>query len=249
MPESQNLERAKLIEVTLADADREAEKASPPKEMEVQFNPETLSVTYANQVGKTNATGSSAMQFLASSTSTLSVDLWFDATVHEDFDDVRKLTADVHYFVLPSRDTSKGEAKFIIPAVRFSWGSFAFEGVVTGLTETIDFFSADGRPLRSKMGLTLASQDIQFKIEELKNANSARGGSIGQAPQPPVADGQSVQDVAAASGSPAGWKVLAELNDIENPRAPGVGRLLTGSGISATVSVGGVGSASIGLGG
>lgn len=245
MPEAQNLELARLTEITLADADREARATKPPNDFEVQFNPETLSVSYANQVGKTSAAGSSAMQFISSSTSTLSVDLWFDATVHDEVDDVRKLTARVAYFVTPSRKTGQGEAKFIIPAIRFAWGSFAFDGVVTGLTETLDFFSADGRPLRAKLALKLAAQDIQFKIEELKGAQASGDQAIGQTPQPAVAEGQSIQDVAAASGNPSDWKALAESNDIENPRAPGVGRLVTGTrtgtgiGVTARSGVGG----------
>jgi phage tail-like protein len=71
----------------------------------------------------------------------LSLELWFDR-VGAGRDDVRKLTAPVAYFAKA-------------PAARFQWGTFRFDGHVEALEESLELFSADGRPLRARVGLTM----------------------------------------------------------------------------------------------
>jgi phage tail-like protein len=68
---------------------------------------------------------------------TLRFELWFETS-----DDVRRLTDPVA--ALAGR-----------PAVRFGWGSFAFEGRITALEQQLDLFSPDGRPLRAALALSM----------------------------------------------------------------------------------------------
>jgi phage tail-like protein len=44
---------------------------------------------------------------------------------------------------------------------RFAWGAFRFEGRLTAVEEQLDLFSADGRPLRSSLTLTMRSADTR----------------------------------------------------------------------------------------
>jgi hypothetical protein len=192
----------------------------------VQFNPETLKVTKANTVAKTETAGSSAMQFVATTSTKLDLELWFDATVLDRDRGLRSLTEGVYYFITPDRASS--DAKFSVPGVRFQWGEFIFDGVLTSLNETLELFSADGRPLRSRMTLGFTSQDIRFRVQGMSDSGGGAG-AAGQAPQTPVKMGDFIQQVAAKAGQPGAWKAIAAANGVENPRLPDVGTLLRGA--------------------
>ena len=84
--------------------------------------------------------------------------------------------------------------------------------------------------MRSKMSLSLSSQDISFKTQTLDNA---RQSGPGQTPMTPVPDGGSFQQLASAAGV-ASWQALAAANDIDNPRLPDVGL-----SVSLSISTGG----------
>lgn len=216
---------ARLIEVELGDGDNETKPKPGGRDVAVQFNPESLKVTRANTVAKTETAGSSAMQFVATTSTKLDLELWFDATV-TDKRGLRELTEGVYYFITPDR--ASGNAKFKVPGVRFHWGEFIFDGVLTSLNETLELFSADGRPLRSRMSLEFTSQDIRFRVQGLSEDGSGGGvGPPGRTPQTPVKQGDSVQQLAAQSGMARMWKAIAAANGIENPRLPQPGTLLS----------------------
>ena len=44
--------------------------------------------------------------------------------------------------------------------MRLAWGTFQFDGHVEALEETLEAFSADGRPLRATVALALAREQI-----------------------------------------------------------------------------------------
>ncbi len=72
-------------------------------------------------------------------------------------DDVRRITERVAYFATP-RPARGGE--IVRPAVRLAWGTLQFDGQIESLAETIEEFSADGRPLRATVALVLAREQI-----------------------------------------------------------------------------------------
>src|SRR5882724_4622539 len=117
MPDSQNLEKAELREL---DADFKNE-INPDKKCQVQFNPESLKVSFANQVatpsGSGDQRGTPARQFVGAGTTKLALQLWFDVSNQEPgaaaVDDVRKLTQKVAFFITPKKDGDK----FVPPAV------------------------------------------------------------------------------------------------------------------------------------
>jgi phage tail-like protein len=69
----------------------------------------------------------------------LTAELWFESTR-----DVRALTEPIVELVGA-------------PAVRFQWGSVRFDGRLETVEETLDLFAPDGRPLRSRLDLTLVA--------------------------------------------------------------------------------------------
>lgn len=70
---------------------------------------------------------------------TLQFGLAFDAGAE---DDVRRLSAPIAAFAG-------------LPAVRFRWGAFRFDGRVIAADEALDLFAGDGRPKRAELALTL----------------------------------------------------------------------------------------------
>jgi hypothetical protein len=210
MPAPANITKAKLEQIRLADGNRAAEVTNQNATLVVPFNPESLKVTYSNTVSGGDQSGGAAIQQVSKSSTKLAVELWFDVSAVPGTSDVRKLTNKVNYFFVPIRQGNI----MAPPAVRFSWGSFLFEGVMQSMDETIEYFSADGRPLRSKVSISIVSQDIQSKINEI----TPSGGLPGTRPQLATSGGEGLQQLLGRSGSPEGWQAVALANGIENPR-------------------------------
>jgi hypothetical protein len=201
------------------------------KAVVVQFNPETLKVSYQNQIqqpeGSGDQRGSQSQLFVGAGTTKLTCTLWFDVNAPQtkqpvdgwsDVDDVRKLTNRVTYFITPKQD-KKDKKKFVPPAVRFIWGSFQFDGIMESVEESLEFFSPDGKPLRASMSIAMTQQKIIiFPPKDLGKSQKPRPGT---SPTTPVPQGSSVQQVAGT-----GWQGVAAANGVENPRLPAVGARL-----------------------
>ncbi len=116
------LAKAQLIEL---DADFKKERPGG-KKVDVQFNPESLKVTFANQLvqpqGGDQAAGNTGRQFVGAGTTKLALALWFDVTAMTEgaVDDVRRKTQEVIYFMTPTPD-QKDKKKMVPPATRFVW--------------------------------------------------------------------------------------------------------------------------------
>lgn len=252
MPELE-IQHAKLIELK----DDLSDVMPGGKSLTVQFNPESLKLSYANQVkeqpnasggggggGGNQSQGSAARQFVGTGTTKLAVQLWFDvaAATSAPFivDDVRRITAQVLYFIKPkpaaagARDTSQRTP----PGLRFSWGNFLFDGIVEGMEESVEFFSPKGEALRASITLNMIQQEI------LVPAFSGDGTVPGARPLWPAGGGQSLQalqDAAKAAGAapPSGGGSGAG--------GGGLGGGLS-AGFSAGVSLGGGAGVSAGAG-
>lgn len=233
MPAPVALAVARLHEIRLPDADNPtAEAVNPGASLPVQFNPETLRVAYQNTVKGDEQAAGAAVQFVSKSSTKLTVTLWFDVTVDVSLpgqdtgpvNDVRKLTQRVNHFLVPQPEGDQQRP----PGTRFQWGSFLFDGIVDSMDETLELFSADGRPLRAQVALSMASPSIQFEFADPATVAA----SPGTVPTAPVRGGESVQQaVARGGGRPRDWRGVAAANDIENPRFPGAGtRLIPGAG-------------------
>src|ERR1700682_1097205 len=105
MPDAIYLAKAELRELETVDTG--IEKLDGQR-MVVQFNPETLNVTFANQIIQPGCagdqSGTATRQFVGAGTTRLSVTLWFDVNAPQTGGilpeyDVRKLTRKVGYFI------------------------------------------------------------------------------------------------------------------------------------------------------
>ncbi len=243
-----DLAKAELRELS---ADGKSE-INPDKNCQVQFNPETLKVSFSNQISKPESSGTKkgtpAKQFVGPGTTKLSLQLWFDVTApmppgQTEEQDVRKLTKKVAYFITPKPGES--DDKKIPPVVRFSWGSFQFDGIMESLEESLEFFSSDGRPLRASVAINLTQQEIteiQVGKTEIPNVPTPGTRPLTQAPA-----GSSVQNLADSQGKGDNWQDIAAANGIENPRMLQPGQLLD-MNVSAGISLGGSAQAGLGFG-
>lgn len=204
---------------------------NPDKDCTVQFNPETLKVSFANQISKPEGAaakdGKPPTQFVGQGTTKLGLQLWFDITApmpegQKAETDVRKLTKKVAYFITPKPGESA--EKMIPPIVRFSWGSFQFDGIMESLEESLEFFSSDGRPLRASVTIGVTQQEIT----EIKPKNITPPGvnTPGTRPLSQAPAGSSVQSMADRQGKGLSWQDIAAANNIENPRLLQPGQLL-----------------------
>jgi len=247
------LEKAKLIEL---DQDFKNPKKGG-QTVDVQFNPESLKLTYANQLvqqqGSDQASGNGGRQFVGGGTTKLALQLWFDVTAMQvnPVDDVRRLTKKVVYF-MNAQESKKPEdkKKMVPPGVRFSWGLFIFDGMVEGMEETIEFFSPEGKALRAGITFTMSQQKILI-ANFTKDSNVSK--LPGHKPLTRAKAGDSLQNMAAKNGN-RDWQSIAAANGIEDPLRLPLGQLIDlNAGITGSAGVvfgvsGGLG-ASPGIGG
>jgi len=224
----------------------------------VQFNPESLKVTYTNQVvppttstsGTTSdQTETSSTQFVGRGSTKLVVQLWFDVSsvIPNDLQrflserkDVRLLTEKVAYYIKPKEVPNTTPKRYLPPAVSFIWGSFRFDGIMESLDESLEFFSPDGVPLRAMVSLSMAQQSFQFAFnadfqasQPPGGASLPGGGAPGTQPLAAASAGISLQGMAASAGISADWQNVAIANNIENPRILSPGLLIN---LNASVS-------------
>ena len=209
----------------------------------VDFNPETLKVSISNAMRANTKRGKKEPpQFVADSTAKLSVELVFDSTTYGN--DVREMTSLVAQMMKPKGTTQQQKQKKGIPAiVIFEWGTFLFEGYIDSFNETLDFFAAEGVPLRSSVSLSITEQDDPFRAPSGDGAADVGVLTPGD---------RSIDELARQSGDPGAAGRIAAANGVENRRFPEVAALaLPESGGQAPVafsSPGGAGlAASAGL--
>ena len=231
-----------LAKATLMQIDADSGKPiKSQNDTKLQFNPESLKVSFANQIqtpqGTGDKSGTPARQFVGAGTTKLSLTVFFDANApvpegQTAVDDVRRLTQKVAYFITPQEEGKT----FIPPAVRFLWGSFQFDGIMDSLDETLDFFSSEGKPLRATMNISMSQQKItKFTFAQTggapPGAPSAPGAggapsAPGTAPLLQATAGATVQGLAADAGLGDNWQAVASANGIENPRLLAPGQLI-----------------------
>lgn len=165
----------------------------------VDFDPKSLSLTHTpsgptqGSAPTSSGTYSQAPTQQTSSTSSLSFELTFDTS--RDGSSVQAKTDQLVLLTRPREASSNSPAR---RELRFSWGSFLFYGTVTSLSQTIDFFSESGVPLRADVRLTLAA------IEPANPASASDGsGGFGGAIGASASIGASV-GASASFGASAG---------------------------------------------
>ncbi len=222
---------------------------------EVQFNPTSLKISRQNNIDKGGSTTRTQRRTTPSQQSaTLTFDLEFDTAEGDDSGevvDVRTKTLIVRQFAEPTKEKPKDPP----PPVRFIWGSFTFTGIVTQVTEDLDYFSTDGKPLRAKVSVTITEQNADFEAKltgsaamDAKGATPAGGGTAASSPgSPPVTNptsaavaqgGESLQQLLSRlDADPATWR--AAMAGLDSPLGLAAGaQVQLGARVSAGLGIG-----------
>jgi hypothetical protein len=219
----------------------------------VHFNPASLQLTLSSELRDNSKNG--PKQYIAKATAKLKFELIFDTTGTGE--SVLKYTTRLQAFVIPPNfraPDKKNPTQIPPPTVKFDWGAIAFQGVAEGYQETIDFFSADGVPLRATVSLTLSQQDQVF---EDRSSRNVAGGVEDDGADLATASGVSPDQLANQGNAPAGARTVATASGAESLRASFIGELVAGAAVSlggpisfasGGVSLGASAGASAGLG-
>ena len=168
------------------------------------------------------------LQFGGGESRRLTLKLFFDVTDYpiingEKIKDVRKLTDKLVKLTLKERAGNKEQPP---PICRISWGgssaqnlTLPFVGVVESLSQDFTLFDSDGRPLRANLDVTFKEF---LRPEEDKRRNDPEFTTH------TVKRGDTLTSIAAeVLGDPARWRVIADANQLDNPRALETGLTLS----------------------
>lgn len=189
-----------------------AAEDDPSTQFKVQFNPNSLKVTVTNTIADKGGNGH---QTPDKSATKLDLEIIFDSS--DTGNDVRSQSNKLVALGFVS-DTKKA-----LPKVIFAWGAFSFVGTIESINETIDFFSAEGTPLRLTAQISLKG----LKLDTVKsggNANAAQ--KLASSPT----GGLGTTGLAQSAGDPRAGRALAAANGLESMRFPGASALSLGGG-------------------
>ncbi|GAB4517695.1 MAG: peptidoglycan-binding protein [Anaerolineae bacterium] len=190
------------------------------EEFEVLFNPTEYSIEDTSKwQDQERNRQKPELQYTGGDRKKLSMELFFDT--YELGEDVRKHTGQIARLLIPSVDTSNGKRP---PKVELSWGPadpdpasgfFPFVGVLESLKQQFTMFTGEGKPVRAR--LTVSFKEYSLPEEELQR-NPQRSSYPVQTYT--VKAGDTLSGIAGKLWkAPAKWRLIADANEIENPRA------------------------------
>jgi nucleoid-associated protein YgaU len=188
----------------------------PAERIKVTFNPAEYSLQKGNQFSSTPLPGLSnpVVSFVNGDADVLTMELFFDTYTDKGSSDVREETGkiaallDIH---------PKLHAP---PPVRFVWGGLRFKAVIERLSQRFTMFREDGVPVRATLNVTFKEYKT---IDEQLNPRPNQ--SSDWTKRRIIVEFDRLCLIAAAEyEDPAVWRVIADANEIENPRLlqPGV---------------------------
>ena len=203
----------------------------PP--VSVLFNPTSYTivkpVTWSVQRPESDSAGETqpllnapTLVFGGGGSRTLTLELLFDVTEPIDGQAVPDVRAKTNAIVALTRIEPK---KHTPPVCEVTWGNapvnsdFPFTGVVTNLTQNFLLFRATGEPVRAKLTVVMTEAldvvtDQRQTDPELTTRRVRRSDSI-------------TALAADVYGDPALWRVIAEANNLDDPRRLAIGRTLS----------------------
>lgn len=198
----------------------------------VHFNPTSLRVALTNQFGE-----DPPEQHARATTAKLDVELLFDTT--HDGSDVRSATAALRALAVATGITAPAsgqqqQANGSLPKAFFHWGTTCFEGLIESLTETLDFWSSDGVPLRASITLSMKGSELKSSAYTASAmATNIEAPALVDFVPVPAMNGMGASGAAAMGGDPGAGRFLAALNGMESMRAGAS----AGASLSASASI------------
>lgn len=182
----------------------------------VIFNPAEYSIQKGNQFSSAPLPGLSnpIASFVNGDADVLTMDLFFDTYTNMGSSDVRLETDKIA--VLLDIDPQLHAP----PPVKFVWGPLRFKAVLERLTQRFTMFREDGVPVRATLNVTFKEyKTIEDQLSPKPNESSD------WSKRRIIAQGDRLCLIAAAEYEDAAeWRVIANANDIENPRLLEPGR-------------------------
>jgi nucleoid-associated protein YgaU len=182
----------------------------------VLFNPAEYSLEKGNQFASAPLPGLSnpVLSWVSGDADSLTMELFFDTYTNKGGSDVRLETNKI------ARLLEIDPELHAPPPVRFVWGRLDFHAVIERLTQRFTMFLENGVPVRATLNVTFKEYKT---IQEQLSPNPNQ--STDWTKRRVVADGDSLSLIAAIEyGDPGVWRVIADENEIENPRVlqPGI---------------------------
>ncbi|PWT94157.1 MAG: peptidoglycan-binding protein [Blastocatellia bacterium] len=193
---------------------------------DVLFNPERYTLNKGVQIAEIAIPGldSPVLQFIRGQNEKITMELFFDTTefgMLEGAKDVRELTRKVYELVKINREThAPPRCSLYWKGQLFSFGSSLYsQCIVESINEEFNLFSPSGVPLRAKLNVTFREyKTIEQQLKETpKHSSDRRKVRI-------LGRGKTVSHLAGEEyNDPGEWRLIADANNLDNPRlvAPG----------------------------
>ncbi len=188
---------------------------------EVPFNPERYTLNKGVQLAEINIPGldSPVLQFVRGQNEKITMELFFDTTKNGMIDpvkDVRDETRKVYELIKINRETHAPPRCWLFWGDQlFSFGSsLSPDCVVESISEEFNLFSPIGHPLRAKLNVTFREyKTIEEQLKETpKHSSDRRKVRV-------LGRGVTLSHLAWKEyDDPGKWRLIAEENNVENPR-------------------------------
>lgn len=180
------------------------------------FNPKELGIEKSNQFAEVNIPGLSSpiLQFVRGNARTVTMDLLFDTY---------ELGTDVREFTDRITGWEDGKQKGLMdidselhapPVCIFIWGAFTFQCIIERVSKRFTMFLPEGIPVRATLNVSLKEyQDVDLQVRKIDfHSTDLRKRRT-------VIEGDSLWSIAAREyGSAEDWRLIAEENNLDNPR-------------------------------
>jgi nucleoid-associated protein YgaU len=205
-------------------------KGKLPDDIKVLFNPAEYSIEKGNTFQSTSLPGLSSpvTQFVTGNADTLTMELYFDTYAKSSRhgsevtkrEDVRKYTRKIANLM------EIDPVLHAPPICQFIWGTpigtpkgWQFTGIIEKVSQRFTYFLDDGTPVRATLNVTFKEyKTVKDQLEHIGRESTDR------TKRRIFKEGDSLWVLANTEyGDPALWRVIADQNEVENPRivAPG----------------------------
>ena len=191
---------------------------------EVLFNPAEYSIEKGNTFQSTSLPGLSTpvTQFVTGNADTLSMELYFDTYSPSSRNANITPREDVRNYTRPIANLMEIDKELHAPpVVEFIWGppigtpkGLEFRGILEKVSQKFTYFLDDGTPVRAT--LTVSFKEYKTVEEQLAQINQQ---SADRTKLREFKDGDAIWLFAANEyGDPERWRVIADHNQLDNPR-------------------------------
>ena len=193
------------------------QNGSNTKAIEVLFNPAEYTVEKGNQFQSNALPGLAAPlhQFVNGNADSLTMDLFFDTFTDKQGDVTKKTQLFAKLLDIDAKIHAP-------PLVKFVWGRFQFKAIIERLSQKFTMFLDDGTPVRATLSVTF--KEYKTVAEQLKEVGFQ---SADVTKRRVLGENEGLWWVAHEEyRDPDRWRLIAEANEIDNPRLLAIGRQL-----------------------